>query len=234
MKILTFDTSLDKTYVTLSFDGVIIESETVENTEDKYHSAFLIPILAQILKKNNLQMPDIDAIGTNIGPGSFTGIRACLSVAKVIAAQLGVKTVGVSSLEILSKIADKHDFDDKKMPTLVVTDARKNMGYVAAYKGDKTLESPSVIDLDKILEMTKKEKYFIIADEIISAFLRENDIESLNFQDENYELGEFLSKIVYNKLNRCENGGSYTWEKLKPLYIQPPAISAPKVKSARG
>ena len=45
---------------------------------------------------------DIDMIATDIGPGSFTGIRACVTVARVLAQQLNIKAVGVSSLEILS------------------------------------------------------------------------------------------------------------------------------------
>ena len=79
MKILTFDTSLDKTYVTLSDNEKILSDIIVENHNEKYHSAFLIPTIVSILKDNNLTMKDIDVIGTNIGPGSFTGIRACVT-----------------------------------------------------------------------------------------------------------------------------------------------------------
>ena len=54
MNILTFDTALNKTYISLSNDDKIIEKITIENTKDKYHSAFLIQEIANILKRNNI------------------------------------------------------------------------------------------------------------------------------------------------------------------------------------
>ena len=101
MKILVFDTCLDKMYVTLAEDDKILSSKIVTN---KYHSAFLISTIKELLKANNLTPQNIDAIGTNIGPGSFTGIRACTTVARMFAQQLNIPAVGISSLEILSKI----------------------------------------------------------------------------------------------------------------------------------
>ena len=115
MNILTFDTSLDKTYVSLSFDGEMLVSEVIENHNEKYHSAFLIPTIVSILKKYNITMKDIDVIGTNIGPGSFTGIRACVTVARVFAQQLNIPLVGISSLEILSKINNTNSKTEKNI-----------------------------------------------------------------------------------------------------------------------
>ena len=106
MKTLAFDTCLDKTYVTLAEDGNIIKSEVILSTGENYHSAYLISTIVKILKGANLTPNDIEEIITDIGPGSFTGIRACTTVARVLAQQLNIKAVGVSSLEILSKILD--------------------------------------------------------------------------------------------------------------------------------
>ena len=124
--LLTFDTCLNKTYVTLSDNEKIIDSRVIENKNEKYHSAFLISTIADILKKQNLMMQDIQAIGTNIGPGSFTGIRACVTVARVIAQQLNCPLVGVSSLEILSRL------NKKSGNTAIMLDARKNQFYLAS------------------------------------------------------------------------------------------------------
>ena len=81
--ILAFDTCLDKMYVTLTRGKNILKSEVVVNHDEKYHSAFLISTIKDILRKNNLSPKDIDLIVTNIGPGSFTGIRACTTVAEL-------------------------------------------------------------------------------------------------------------------------------------------------------
>ena len=79
-----------------------------------------------MLKASDLTPKDLDFIATDIGPGSFTGIRACVTVARMLAQQLGIKTVGVSSLEILSGILGEND--------LVALDARKNKAYI--YDGE--------------------------------------------------------------------------------------------------
>ena len=100
MKILAFDTCLDKMYVVLRTEDKILSSEVVENTDSKYHSAFLISTISRVLQENNVQPKDLDAIGINIGPGSFTGIRACTTVARVMAQQLNIKAIGVSSLDL--------------------------------------------------------------------------------------------------------------------------------------
>ena len=122
MNILVFDTCLDKMYVVLRTEDKILSSKIVENTESKYHSAFLISTIKSVLKENNLTPKNLDAVGINIGPGSFTGIRACTTVARIMAQQLNIKAIGVPSLEILSKTV-------KENP-LVALDARKNKAYL--------------------------------------------------------------------------------------------------------
>ena len=144
MKILAFDTCLDKTYITLSEDDKIIESKIILSDGENYHSAYLISTIVEILKSNSLEPKDVDMIATDIGPGSFTGIRACTTVARVLAQQLDIKAVGVSSLEILSKILGGND--------LVALDARKNKAYI--FDG-KILGAIELEEVDKIVKGRK-------------------------------------------------------------------------------
>ena len=140
---LAFDTCLDKMYAVLKKDGEILASKVVENTSNKYHSAFLISTLQEIMSLNDVKPQDVNLIAVNIGPGSFTGIRACVTVARVMAQQLDCKAFGVSSLEILSKLADKNP--------LVALDARKDSAYLY-YDG----EIRGAIRLEEVQEIIKK------------------------------------------------------------------------------
>src|SRR5574344_1229673 len=106
VRILGFDTCLDKMFVALSEDGVIKSSKIVENTDTHYHSAYLISTIRNVLIESDLTPKDIDIIATNAGPGSFTGIRACNTVARVFAQAKSIKAVGISSLEILSRLSE--------------------------------------------------------------------------------------------------------------------------------
>lgn len=220
MKFLTFDTSLNKTYITLSEDDKILTSKIIKSSDEKYHSASLIPTIVEILKSNNITMQDIEAIGTNIGPGSFTGIRVCTTIARVFAQQLNGNLIGISSLQILSRI------NNTNKNSLVIMDARKNKAYCAIYssKGE-IIQEPSSLEREEVLELAKKD-YFIIADENIHNYLKSNDINSTNYETVDYELGEFLAYLTYQALSNSDK--NFHWAKVKPLYIQPPSISKPK------
>lgn len=217
MKILTFDTSLDKTYVTLSYDGKIVSDEIIENHNEKYHSAFLIPTIVEILKKNKITMQDIDVIGTNIGPGSFTGIRACVTTARVMAQQLNIPLVGISSLEILSKI------NKNQTRTITVLDARKKQFYTAIYNNGQEIQPPKLTDESDVLNIDFTGA-FVITDKVSHDFLNEKNIESVIYTDINEDLGQYLNQIVYSKI-QISKDNDYLWAKLKPLYLQAPPVT---------
>lgn len=217
MKILTFDTSLDKTYVTLSDNGVFLADEIIENHNEKYHSAFLIPTIVSILKNNKLTMQDIDVIGTNIGPGSFTGIRACVTVARVMAQQLDIPLVGVSSLEILSKI------NNSLKKTVVVLDARKQQFYTAIYENGKEVQQPKLTPKEDLLKLSF-ENSCVISDEVSHEVLKEISVDTQIYTRINADLGKYLNNIVSQKISAARKD-EYLWAKLKPLYLQAPPVT---------
>lgn len=219
MKTLVFDTCFNKTYIVLSIDGEVLVKEAIESNDKNYHSAYLIPKIRDILRENKILIKDLDAIGVNIGPGSFTGIRAGITIARVLAQQTNINLVGVSSLEILSKLNQS----DKK--TIVVSDARKNKVYYAEYKNEEVLISPLLLERDKLISKIS-DNAVVIADSSISGYLSENNISNINFDVSDENFGMFLSEIVNQKLK--SNDKDYNWAKVKPLYIQKPSITKPK------
>lgn len=216
MKILAFDTCLDKMFVTLGENDAILASKIVETTQSHYHSAFLISTIRDILVANALTPQDINVIATNIGPGSFTGIRACTTVARVFAQGVGdIKTVGVSSLEILSKI------NNTKKQTLIALDARKEMAYTAIFENSKQILSPQPILLEELKTIIAKGDYSIITDDKLEPILG-----GVSYKKNDPDLGKYLVQIAYEKVTsgNCE----MDWRKLLPLYIQPPALNLKK------
>ena len=191
-------------YVTLAQDKSILTSKIVTNKDNKYHSAFLISTIKEVLKENDITPNEIDAIGTNVGPGSFTGIRACTTVARMMAQQLDLPAVGISSLEILSKIKT-----DSK-PVMVALDARKNSAYLYLNR-----EIKGAILLDEIKKLLAEDKYFLITDDKL-----QKELGGISYQQDEYPLGEILAQLAYEKLKSTE----CKWQELKPLYIQPPPM----------
>lgn len=207
---LAFDTCLDKMYAVLKKDGEVLTSRIIENHDNKYHSAFLISTLQEIMSKNGIKPQDIDLIATNIGPGSFTGIRACVTVARVMAQQLNCKVVGISSLEILAHAIDEHHFVRNVSRSdggfIVTLDARKNSAYL--YKDG---EIKGAVSLDEVKEFAKT--YNVLTDDKLQPILG-----GVSYQQMNLPLGETLTDLAE------QSNFDGDWRKLKPLYIQPPPM----------
>ena len=203
MIILAFDTCLDKTYVVLKKEDEIIASEVIENTDTKYHSAFLISTLQKIMASYNIKPKDIDLIAVNVGPGSFTGIRACMTVARVMGQQLKCKVIGISSLEILANTVSEHD-----RSVLVALDARKNKAYLWQNNGIK-----GAVEIEKVKAIIESSQYEVITDDKLQPILG-----GKSYQQEHYPIGEILAGLAYEKL-QPSNGD---WRDVLPLYIQPP------------
>ena len=222
MKILAFDTCLDKMYVALGDDGVLIDSKTIETTESHYHSAFLISTIRDIIKESGFVVSDIGAIATNIGPGSFTGIRACTTVARVFAQAENIKTIGISSLEILSKLGSKSrlGFPTQQHKTLVVLDARKEMAYVALYENGEEIIAPKALGLDDIKKIIAQNDCEIITDNKMKEIFG-----GKSYQNSDEDLGEILIKLAFEKIDKESD---FSWKNLHPLYIQPPLVGCKK------
>lgn len=224
MQVLVFDTSLDKSYITLALQDSATQvstfvSKKIINAGNRYHSAFLVSQIQEILESNIVDMENLDGIGVNVGPGSFTGIRVCLIVAKTMAQQLNTRLVGVSSMDILSKVYLK----DEKILSPVVMDAKRNMFYAFDPKTDKKTEllhDDEMKDfLDKIDNDTK-----IICDSSSIDFLQNNGKNAISFERSNFELGEILAGITLARLKNVTKYADCHWSVVKPLYIQTPPV----------
>ncbi len=216
MNILAFDTCFDKTYIVLKKDNEVLENKIIESDSSNYHSVYLIPEIRNILKSNSLSIQDINVIGVNEGPGSFTGIRVGITVARVLAQQADIKLVGVNSLELLQKLSSN------PLNTVCVLDARKNKVYY--YENSFVL--PELRDKDSLLNLKNQNK-IIITDNSIYEYLKENNTESTLYTQNDSQLGLYLAQLTEEKL-RNEKDNEFYWAKLKPLYIQPPSITKKK------
>jgi len=196
MNLLAFDTVLNKTFITLT-DGATFESRTIESDEKNYHSAYLISELKKLVP----DFSKIDAIATNIGPGSFTGIRVCLTVANVMAAQLKIPLVGVSSVEVLAQLGSGQVFLDARRGDYIYYEATA---------------APKLIKKDDAAAFVRNGA---VCDTNCHTYFAALGVETINFESGDYPLGEILAKIALEKFNT--SGGE---SQLNPLYLQTPPV----------
>ncbi len=112
----------------LSQDDKIFDC--ISYTAWQRQSELMVKEIDVLLKRNNLSAKDIDELIVTIGPGSYTGIRIALTIAKTLAFALHKKIYAISSLAA-QRIVDKK--------TITVINARSNRSYVAIYDGDGTV-----------------------------------------------------------------------------------------------
>lgn len=111
-------------------DGQVI-AEIVQNIK-LTHSAGAMPAIEDVLARVNIKPSELDAIAVSEGPGSYTGVRIGVTLAKTLAWTLQKPLIGISSLKTLA--ANAALYEGFICP---IFDARRNNVYTAVYKGSK-------------------------------------------------------------------------------------------------
>jgi tRNA threonylcarbamoyladenosine biosynthesis protein TsaB len=128
MKVLSIDTStmLGGVAVIDRHSGLVAETRLNVKTT---HSERLMTVIDRVLAGSELSLSDIDVFAVAIGPGSFTGLRICLSTIKGLSYATGKPVVTVPTLEALA-----WNFPYSRYPVCGLLDARKGEVYAAVFK----------------------------------------------------------------------------------------------------
>ena len=100
MRILYIDTSSSYLYTSIVEDNEIL-SEIKEEFGQSL-SEVALPRIVSMFEDNNLSPKDIDKIIVVNGPGSFTGIRIGITIAKIYAWSLNIPITTIYSLEAMA------------------------------------------------------------------------------------------------------------------------------------
>ena len=134
MLTLAIDSSTTTLTLGLVRDEVILA--TSYGPTENNQSEVLIPIIEDIMKTRNLKPVDIEKIAVAVGPGSYTGIRVGVAVAKSLGYALDIPVTGVSSLEVMAMAAESGDI------CIPMIDARRGTVFAGAYDHDGTIIIP--------------------------------------------------------------------------------------------
>ncbi|MBQ8000524.1 MAG: tRNA (adenosine(37)-N6)-threonylcarbamoyltransferase complex dimerization subunit type 1 TsaB [Ruminococcus sp.] len=126
MLILSIDSSATAASVALFEDAKLV-GEFFVNT-DFTHSRTLVPMIDNLLSVTGKTVSDIELIAVSNGPGSFTGVRIGVSVAKGIAFPDDLPCVAVSTLESMA-----YNLVLTDCIVCAVMDARRNQVYNAMF-----------------------------------------------------------------------------------------------------
>ena len=158
-------------------------------------SELLVDELSKLLKANGLSGKDIDYVVCSKGPGSYTGVRIALTVAKTIAFALKVPLYLASSLEVLQ---------ERGKICAVMMNARCKRSYFAVYSGEEVLVKDCIKE-----------------NEEVSAYLKDHP-ECVPCGDLSYLGIEKQAGDVLENLNFCDTPSHLCEESLgaRPVYLK--------------
>lgn len=149
MRILGMNTCTDALSVAVMKDG-ILEGQLFLHVSKK-HAETLISSAQSLLTHIGCDLPDIDALGVSIGPGSFTGVRIGTATVSAMAYALDVPVYSVSTLDALLAMCPPNAV------CCAMLDARRNQVYVKATGPYGVIIEEEALTLADVLDRLKSE-----------------------------------------------------------------------------
>ncbi len=146
MKILFLDTS--SFFINIA---IVTEKEIIHHQEANSHklSENIFNIISDFFEKNELKLSDITKIYVTTGPGSFTGIRIGLTIAKTMAWDLKIPICDISTLLLYAS--------NYKEEVIVCIPEKDEMGYIGLYNKNLTKKEEKYTNINNYLkEKTEK------------------------------------------------------------------------------
>ena len=188
---LLLDSSNKFLSVGLAKDGKVVDKIFYEAWQRQ--SEMMVTEIDNILKRNKIDKSELDAVIVGAGPGSYTGVRIGVTIAKTIAYALKIKLYSKSSLSLLK---------DREFPTICVFNARSGRSYFGVYKGKEILEKDTVLENEKVLEYIKAHPDYLLHGDTYQLGLecgKFDIIDNLADFDKKEEVDAFKLKPVYLK-----------------------------------
>ena len=198
MKYLYIDTSSNFLYSAIIENDSVISKICEEFGQELSEKA--LPSIVEMFEKSDITPKEIDKIIVVNGPGSFTGIRIGITIAKIFSWSLKIDITTITSLEAMA-VSNKNNII--KIP---IIDARRGYVYGAIFdENNNIIIKPQHIKLDELKEYAKKyDNYLYISND---KFEDANNI--INYEP------DFLSIINKYKDKECINPHSVNPDYLK-------------------
>jgi len=223
LKILSLECSASPASVCISEDSKII-AQSFMNVK-LTHSQTLMPMIEATLKSALLSIDDIEGVSVSAGPGSFTGVRIGISVAKGITTPKRLPCVAVSSL-----LSMAYGFIGQDTTVCAVMDARCNQFYNAIFeiKGDcvkRCCDDRAVLceDLISDLKSNYGNNNIIICGDGADLFYSKanTQLNNIKLAPEHLKYQSAVG-VGFASLLSFANKDTVTSEELLPIYLRLP------------
>ena len=227
--ILHIETATDICSVSLAKDGKLVDIR--EKSEQRSHAGILTVYIREMFEKNCLSASNLSAVAVSMGPGSYTGLRIGVSVAKGICYGANIPLIAVSTLEaIYTGMRDKllHEKAEISADTFFapMIDARRMEVYVSIFNAAGEIvknTSAVVVEADSFNSYLSHQVYFFGtgSDKLNQTILSKNAIFVNDFKISS----AFMIPIAYRKLKNEDFEDVAYFE---PFYLKDFIATTPK------
>lgn len=231
--ILNIETSTEVCSVSLAENGKTLYQK--ESTEGLNHSKLLTVFIEDLLSENNIDINKIDAVAVSKGPGSYTGLRIGVSVAKGLCYGLGKPLIGIGSIEAMGYYVAKNagEFynasDGEELLFCPMIDARRMEVYTALFEnGGKPVSevTAEIIDENAFANHLQTKKILFFgngAEKCREKLTHENAL----FKGPEKTTARFMQNLAEIKYNKKEFENVAYFE---PFYLKDFVATIPKNK----
>lgn len=162
MKILALDTVNNSASVAISEDKVILAY--IEDLRPSMQAETIVPMIEEALRIAKLSYHDLNYLAVTNGPGSFTGIRVGLSVAKGILLSTNIIGTTVSNFEYSWRRATRQVNSHNKKVTFkffIFLNAYREQLYSQVFDQDGQSSIPLLINYDQVGQLLNTEDNII-------------------------------------------------------------------------
>lgn len=162
--ILSLETSTPVCSVALSNNGEMIDSRI--SFEERSHASLLTVFVEEILQSNKLDMSNIDAVAISQGPGSYTGLRIGVSVAKGLCFGSNIPLIALDTLKAMALMAKDKCLEDIHSYCPMI-DARRMEVYSELFDAEMNSSRKiiaEIIDETSYIEILKDNKIAFFGD----------------------------------------------------------------------
>ena len=192
MVTVLLDSSNTNLSVGVAKDNLLLECVSYEAWQRQ--SEYMILELDKLFTKYGISRNDISDVIVAKGPGSYTGVRIAITIAKTIATALDAKLYAVSSLRVLK---------NNTKPSICLINARSGRSYIGVYQGAKTLLEDQIMKNDDVLKYIEEHPDYCVCGETkylgIEGVVSNNIEEMLSLKESLDSLNPLSLKPVYMK-----------------------------------
>lgn len=231
--ILQIETSTEVCSVAYSENGEFRFKK--ESLEGLNHSELLTVFIEDLFKENNLSFSSVGAVAVSKGPGSYTGLRIGVSVAKGLCYALNIPLIAINSLDVIGKYTAEHidEFSAFKTGDNILfcpmIDARRMEVYTALYNTSGERIKPvtaEIIDENFLHDFLEKQPVLFFgngAKKCKDTLTHKNAV----FSGPAATSAQFMQKIAFDKYNKKEFEDVAYFE---PFYLKDFVATIPKNK----